>query len=54
MHTLALQCDIYIQLIYDFKDGDGSLGLISLNPDLIPTEDEMKFRSIGVQIPSMK
>jgi len=41
-------------LIYDFKDGGGSLGLISLLPDEIPEEDKLKFSKIGVEIPSMK
>jgi len=41
-------------LIYDFKDGGGSLGLISLLPDEIPEEDKSKFLKIGVEIPSMK
>ena len=42
------------QLIYDFKDGGGSLGLISLHPDQLPEEDKLKFKKIGVNIPSMK
>jgi len=41
-------------LIYDFKDGGGSLGLISLHPDAIPKEDKSKFEKIGVEIPSIK
>ena len=41
-------------MIYDFKDGGGSLGLISLLPDEIPEEDKFKFLKIGVEIPSMK
>ena len=41
-------------MIYDFKDGGGSLGLISLLPDEIPEEDKSKFLKIGVEIPSMK
>ena len=42
------------QLIYDFKDGGGSLGLISLHPDQLSEEDKLKFKKIGVNIPSMK
>ena len=42
-----------LQLIYDFKDGGGSFGLISLHPDNIPEEDQSKFLKIGVEIPSM-
>ena len=42
------------QLIYDFKDGGASLGLISLHPDQLPEEDKLKFEKIGVSIPSMK
>ena len=45
---------ILFQLIYDFKDGEGSLGLISLHPDQLPEEEMMKFKKIGVKIPSMK
>ena len=41
------------QLIYDFKDGGGSFGLISLLPDALPEEEKEKFLRIGVQIPSM-
>ena len=41
------------QLIYDFKDGGGTFGLMSLHPDEILPEDKEKFRKIGVQIPNM-
>ena len=44
---------IVFQLIYDFKDGGASFGLISLLPDEIPEEDKSKFLKIGVEIPSM-
>lgn len=40
------------QLIYDFKDGGGSLGLISLHPEKLSEEDKQKFLKIGVSIPS--
>jgi len=43
-----------LQLIYDFKDGGGSLGLISFLPDEISEEDKFKFLKIGVEIPSMR
>jgi len=42
------------QLIYDFKDGGSTLGLISLHPESLPEHDKMKFKKIGVIIPSMK
>jgi len=42
-----------LQLIYDFKDGGASFGLISLLPDEIREEDKSKFVKIGVEIPSM-
>jgi len=41
-------------LIYDFKDGGGSFGLISLLPDKIPEEHKLKFLKIGVEIPSLR
>ena len=41
------------QLIYDFKDGEASLGLISLHPEKLLEKDKMKFKKIGVKIPSM-
>jgi len=41
------------QLIYDFKDGGASLGLISLHPDQLPDEDKRRFKNIGVKVPSM-
>lgn len=40
------------QLIYDFKDGGASIGLISLNPSDIKDEDKEKFEKIGIKIPS--
>lgn len=42
-----------MQLIYDFKDGGGSLGLISLHPEKLNDSDKRKFEKIGVDIPSM-
>ena len=42
-----------MQLIYDFKDGGGSFGLISLHPEKLSSEDRSKFDRIGVEIPSM-
>ena len=50
---LMLQFFLF-QLIYDFKDGGGSLGLISLLPDDIPEDVKSKFLRIGVDIPSTK
>lgn len=45
---------ICLQLIYDAKDGGGSLGLILLHPDKLPDDDKRKFLKIGAQIPPMK
>ena len=42
-----------MQLIYDFKDGGASLGLITLHPEKLPEADKAKFSRIGVKIPSM-
>lgn len=42
-----------VQLVYDFKDGGGSIGLMSLHPDQISNEEKDKFRKMGVQMPSM-
>lgn len=42
-----------VQLIYDFKEGGASLGLISLHPDQLPPKDKLRFQRIGVNIPSM-
>ncbi len=60
-HTWVLSPLIYnimllhpIQLIYDFKDGGGSLDLISLLPDELSKQDKVKFSKIGVQISSMR
>ena len=49
----AILCMHDIQLIYDFKDGCGSFGLISLHPEKLNDEDCSKFNLIGVEIPSM-
>lgn len=51
-HSYTL-CPVSPQLIYDFKDGGGSFGLMSLHPDQIPKEDKERFKKIGVEIPSM-
>ena len=45
--------DLHLQLIYDFKDGGGTFGLMSLHPDKISDEDKKRFKKIGVQMPSM-
>ena len=42
-----------MQLIYDFKDGGGTFGLMSLHPDKISEEDRKRFKKIGVLMPSM-
>jgi hypothetical protein len=40
------------QLIYDFKDGGLTLGLIFLRPDELSDEEKTNFEKIGVEIPS--
>ena len=42
-----------MQLIYDFKDGGGSLGVLSLNPDQLDKEEKENFTKLGIDIPSM-
>ena len=42
-----------LQLIYDFRDGGGSFGLLSLHPDKLPDQQRTKFQKIGVRVPSM-
>ena len=57
LFNLSLQSEFYffslLKLIYEFKDGGGSFGLLSLNPDELPSDDVVKFERIGVKIPSM-
>ena len=42
-----------MQLIYDFKDGGGSFGVLSLNPDHLNEEEKENFTILGIEIPSM-
>ena len=42
-----------LQLIYDIRDGGGSLDLITLHADKVLQVDRDKFKNIGVNIPSM-
>ena len=42
-----------VQLIYDFKDGGGSIGLISLHPDNLSGVLRDSFERIGVEIPRL-
>ena len=42
-----------MQLIYDFKDGGGTLGVLSLNPGQLHEEEKEQFTKLGIQIPSM-
>ena len=51
---MILSLSFTLQLIYDFKDGGASLGLISLHPEKLPEEDTINFRNIGIKIPSME
>lgn len=43
-----------LQLIYDYKDHGGSLGLISLHPHKLEKSDKEAFEAIGVRMPSIK
>ena len=58
--SLSLSCflpplslSLVAQLIYDFKDGGGSFGLLSLLPDRLPKQEKAKFEKIRVIMPSM-
>ncbi len=42
-----------LQLIYDYKDGGGSIGLVCLHPELLSKSEKEAFDRIGVSIPSM-
>ena len=44
---------LWLQLIYDFKDGEGSIGLVALYPENISKADKTKFKKIGVKIPAI-
>ena len=44
----------FLQLIYDFRDGGGSFGLLTLHPDQLSEEDRQKFTRIGFQLHSSK
>ena len=44
----------HFQLIYDFKDGAGSIGLITMHPDEIEDADKERFLNIGIEIPTMR
>ena len=52
-HVLLYHHLFFSQLIYDFKDGGGSFGLLSLHPEHLPDKDKAKFEKIRVKIPSM-
>ena len=51
--TLDPPISFHSQLIYDFKDGGGSFGLLTLRPERLPDKHKMKFEKIRVKIPSM-
>ena len=42
-----------MQLIYDFKDGGGSIGLILRSPGDISDDEKEAFKKIGIQIPTV-
>ena len=42
-----------LQLIYDFKDGGGSFGLISRHPDMLEESRREKYEKLGVKIPQI-
>ena len=41
-----------LQLIYDFKEGEGTFGLLAANPQDISPEKKKIFQSLGFDIPS--
>lgn len=49
IYVLDYYLFFFLQLIYDFKDGGGSLGLISLHPERLRDEDKRQFLRIGVE-----
>ena len=54
LYCIVVPCTTHCcQLIYDFKDGGGSFGLLSLRPDQLPKQDKTKFEKIRVIMPSM-
>ena len=42
----------FTQLVYDFKDGGGTFGLLTLSPGDLEEKEKKKFEKIGVLIPS--
>ena len=41
-----------LQLIYDFRDGGGSFGLLSLHLENLPEENRKKYKKIGFELHS--
>ena len=54
MRVLYSSICFFLQLIYDFRDGGGSFGLLTLRPDQLREEDRQKFTKIGFQLDSTK
>ena len=50
--VLCSSSNSFSQLIYDFKDGGGSFGLLSLRPEQLSDEERSNFERIGFQLPS--
>ena len=42
-----------MQLIYEVTEGSGTIRLISLKPESLNQDEAMKFKVLGIEIPSM-
>ena len=52
VHTALLLFFSCLQLIYDFRDGGGSFGMLSLRPEMLSNEVRANFKKIGFKLPS--
>ena len=43
-----------LQLIYEVKDGSGSIQLLTLYPEQLNENMTKKFEALGIEIPNMK
>ena len=43
-----------LQLIYEVKDGAGTIQLLTLKPEELSEEIIKKFEDLGIEIPDMK
>ena len=46
--------DTLIQLIYDFRDGGGSFGFLSLRPENMPENELEEYKMIGFELHRLK